>query len=431
MKPAARIQGTIDVLTRIAENTRVPMDSVIGDYMRTRRYIGSKDRNDIVERVYNMARSHARLGWWVEKFGIEDTARSRTIIQLMIAEGANDKRVSKDLFDGTKYAPEELSAQETHLVKLIAEGKYEGGGITHADMPVEVKVECPPLYEAQLKAYFGDDFESEMEALLTVAPLDLRVNTFLASREKAKDYLEADGVKTKTTPYSKTGLRCLQKSYLARTKAFAKGWVEIQDEGSQLIAQACDAKAGMQVLDYCAGAGGKTLALAAAMERKGRIVAMDNDERRLQKGRERYKKAKVADIIEIRPLEENTKWLKRQKGKFDIVLTDVPCSGSGTWRRNPDMRWRVFGPSLGELTAIQADILSRVAPLVKPGGKLVYATCSLFEEENEAQIENFLKEYPDFEIQPVDKKLGDQFMRLTPKRHNTDGFFTAVLQKQG
>ena len=457
MKPAARIQSTIDVLERIAENTRVPMDSVVGDYMRNRRYIGSKDRADIAERCYHMARSHARLGWWVQKFEVEDTARHRVLIWLMIAEGADEKRITKDLFDGSKYAPPELTAQDIHIVKLITEGKFTGGGIDHHDMPVEVKVECPALYEDKLKTYFGDEFEVEMNAMLSPAPLDLRVNTFLADRVKAKDLLENDGVKTEPTPYSVIGLRCTQKSYLARTKAFVKGWVEIQDEGSQLIAQACDAKPGMQVLDYCAGAGGKTLALAAAMERKGRIVAMDNDMRRLNKGRERYKKAKVADIIEVRPLEENAKWLKRQKEKFDIVLTDVPCTGTGTWRRNPDMRWRVFGPSLEELTVIQAEILNRAAPLVKPGGKLVYATCSLLPDENENQIEEFLEAHAEFEVLPIsavipsaiegsshadtgrdsstplrsgrNDRKGD-YLRLTPHRHNTDGFFTAVLIKR-
>lgn len=430
MKPSARIQATIDVLSAIKANTRVPMDSVIGDYMRHRRYIGSKDRADIADRCYAMARAYARIGWWLIKFDTEDTPRNRVLIWLMIAENANEKRLTKDLFDGSKYSPEPLSEQELNTVKQIHEGQYSDGDITHHDMPSEVHSECPALYEENLKSYFGNNFETEMQAMLNPATLDLRVNTFLATREKAKDYLEADGVKTELTPYSATGLRCVQKSYLARTKAFAKGWVEIQDEGSQLIAQICNAKPGMQVMDYCAGAGGKTLALAAAMERKGRIVAMDNDPRRLKKGRERYKKAKLADIIEVRDLEENIKWLKRQKGKFDIVLTDVPCTGTGTWRRNPDMRWRVFGPSLEELTTIQAEILNKAAPLVKPGGRFIYATCSLLPDENEAQIEAFLKAHEDFEIAPIAEELGSPFMRLTPHRHNTDGFFAAVLTRR-
>ena len=186
----------------------------------------------------------------------------------------------------------------------------------------------------------------------------------------------------------------------------------------------------MQVLDYCAGAGGKTLALACAMQRKGRIVAMDNVQRRLDKGRSRYKKAHIADIIELRHIDENAKWLKRQKGKFDVVLTDVPCSGTGTWRRNPDMRWTTYGPSLEELVEIQGEILEKVAGLVKPGGKLVYATCSLLQEENEHRVEAFLEAHPEFEVQPCPEELGNPYMRLTPHRHATDGFFAAILKRK-
>lgn len=305
-----------------------------------------------------------------------------------------------------------------------------GGGIDHVDMSDAIRSETPAKYETQLREYFGDDLETEMRAMLKPAPLDLRVNTFLIDKDKAQNSLKKDGVETKEGKYATTALRCLEKSYISRTKAFTKGWVEIQDEGSQLIAQICDAQPGMQVLDYCAGAGGKTLALGAAMKCKGRIVAMDNDSNRLQKGRDRYKKARIADIIEVRSLEDdkNRKWVKRQKGKFDIVLTDVPCTGTGTWRRNPDMRWRQFGPTLEELVDIQADIIEKASKLVKPGGKFVYATCSLLAEENEMQIEKFLKAHgDDFEIDPVPKELGNPYLRMTPHRHQTDGFFTAVL----
>ena len=437
MKPAARIQATIDVLTRIAENDRVPMDSAIGDYMRSRRYIGSKDRANIAERCYNMERAHARLGWWLDKFEAQDTPRNRILFWLLVAEvkgepGQIEKYVT-DLFDGTKYAPEELSPQELHYVKLVREGKMIGGGIDHVDMPDAVRAEVPEKYEQQLRNYFGEDFEVEMAAMLKTATLDLRVNTFLIDREKAQNSLKKDGVETKEGEYADTALRCLEKSYISRTKAFTKGWVEIQDEGSQLIAQMCDAQPGMQVLDYCAGAGGKTLALGAAMQCKGRIVAMDNDSKRLAKGRDRYKKARIADIVEVRSLEDekNRKWVKRQKGKFDIVLTDVPCTGTGTWRRNPDMRWRQFGPPLEELVEIQAEIMERASALVKPGGKFVYATCSLLAEENEHQIEKFLEKHgDDFEVVPVPEKFGKPYLRMTPHRHRTDGFFTAILKRK-
>ncbi|HRQ60227.1 MAG TPA: RsmB/NOP family class I SAM-dependent RNA methyltransferase, partial [Alphaproteobacteria bacterium] len=384
------------------------------------------DRAAVAERTYGVMRSHARLGWWAERLGLPDTPRSRVLIWCALGDGADAKRL-KDLFDGSKHGPTDLSADE-----LSAIAKLSGQTLDHPDMPAEIRAECPALYAEKLQAYFGDAFEAEMAAMLSPATLDLRVNVFLIDRANAKSSLEKDGVTTSESTYSPWGLRCDAKAFLSKTKAFHKGFVEIQDEGSQMIAHACGPQPGLQVLDYCAGAGGKTLALAAAMNRKGRIVAMDNDERRLQKGRERYKKAQLADIIEVRPLsdDKNKKWLRRQGEKFDIVLCDVPCTGTGTWRRNPDMRWRVYGPSLEELVAVQAEILDKVAHAVKPGGKLVYATCSLLPDENEAQVEAFLKRHEGFEIVPVDPKLGHPFMRLTPLRHGTDGFFTAVLRKK-
>ncbi len=428
MKPQARIQATIDIFEKLPES-RVPLDGVVGDYMRHRRYIGSKDRAYVAELVYEMMRSYARLEWWLESKKAEDTPRNRMIAYLMLAQEADKKRLT-GLFDGSKYAPEPLSEEEIAFVQAL-----EGQPLEHKSMPPAARVECPPLYEEKLKTYFGEAFEAEMSALLSSATLDLRVNTFTCDVEKAKNYLEADGVKVDRTPYSPICLRARAKTYISRSKAWTKGWVEIQDEGSQLIAHVCDAQPGMQVLDYCAGAGGKTLALAAAMQRKGRIVAMDLDERRLNKGRVRYKKAGVADIIEVRALSEDKqrKWLKRQKEKFDIVLTDVPCTGTGTWRRNPDMRWTVYGPSLEELVEIQADIMDRASKAVKPGGKFVYATCSLLPDENEMQVEAFLARNPDFEVQPLDDtlKLGSPYMRLTPHRHQTDGFFAAVLVRKG
>jgi len=427
MKPASRIQATIDIFDK-SHISRVPLDTVVGDYMRQRRYIGAKDRAEIAERVYSMMRAWGRIGWWLEHLSLDDMPRNRVILWLVLGEGCDTKRC-KDLFDGSKYAPETLSEVEEKIISAAS-----GQELAHKDMPDSLRAECPPLYEEPLKEYFGADFEAEMLAMLEPATLDLRVNHFLASPDKVQNFLKADGVETETTPFAKFGLRTKGKTFLSRTKAFGKGWIEIQDEGSQLIAQVCSAEPGMQVLDYCAGAGGKTLALAADMQRKGRIVAMDLDERRLKKGRARYKKAQLADIIEVRPLseEKNKKWLRRQKESFDIVLLDVPCTGTGTWRRNPDMRWRTYGPSLEELTQMQQEILERVVHTVKPGGKLVYATCSLLPAENEHQVEAFLKAHPEFEVNVIapEQGIGSPYMRLTPHRNKTDGFFAAVLTKK-
>ncbi|MDH5723424.1 MAG: RsmB/NOP family class I SAM-dependent RNA methyltransferase [Alphaproteobacteria bacterium] len=427
MKPASRIQATIEILRR-DEDIGLPLDSIVGDYMRQRRYIGAKDRADISTRVYDIARNQSKLGWWLDRLKAKDTPRYRVMAWLAIGENADLKRL-KDLFDGSQYAPEKLDEKETELAK-----KLVGKPLFHDDMPENVLVECPPEFEDILRGIFGDGFEQEMKAMQAPATLDLRVNVFLSDREAVKDLLAKDGVETTETPYSPWGLRCAEKSYLAKTKAMNKGFIEIQDEGSQLIAYMAGVKPGMQVLDYCAGAGGKTLALAAAMQRKGRIVAMDTEEKRLEKGRRRYKKANLADIIEVRPLsdQKHRKWLRRQKGTFDVVLTDVPCSGTGTWRRNPDMKWRTYGPKLVELIALQAEIMDKVAHTVKIGGKLVYATCSLLPQENEEQIEKFLKNHPEFEVQPIEEALGlgSPYMRLTPHRHNTDGFFAAVLVRK-
>ncbi len=427
MKPASRIQATLEILDS-THRARVPLDKCVGDYMRSRRYIGSKDRSNVAERIYAMTRAHARLGWWLEHCKMDDTPRNRLIAWTILGEGADERRV-KDLFDGSKYAPEELREDEQNFAQ-----KLYGHPLERKDMPDTVIAECPPEYEAQLRDLFGDDFAAEMAAMQETATLDLRVNTFTADKEKVTGSLAKDGVKVVDGKLCPWTLRCVDKSYMSRTKAFTKGWVEIQDEGSQLIAWLCGAKPGMQVLDYCAGGGGKTLALAAAMQRKGRIVAMDIEERRLENGRKRYKKAGIADIVEIRPLsdERHRKWFKRQKATFDIVLIDAPCSGTGTWRRNPDMRWQNYGPNLEELLELQSEILEKASRAVKPNGRLVYATCSLLREENEAQVEKFIAENPDFEVTPIDPNLnlGSPYMRLTPHRHETDGFFTAVLTRK-
>ena len=423
MTPSARLQATIELLERIS-SSRIPMDGTMGDYLRHRRSIGSTDRAEIAERTYQIMRAHARLGWWLAKAGAQDTPRTRALAWVMLGERGDPAA----LFDASKYGPMVLNDQEQELAAALAGNRLDEA----PDMPEAVRVECPPEHEAALRERFGDDFAVEMAAMLDGAPLDLRVNTGKVDRKTLKDSLAKDRVQTDETPFSPWGLRARRKAYLAKTKAFQKGWFDIQDEGSQLIAAVCDAQPGMQVLDYCAGAGGKTLALAGAMQNKGRIVAMDTEKSRLEKARPRFRKAGVHDIIEIRPIEEekSRKWLKRQKGTFDIVLIDVPCSGTGTWRRNPDTRWRTFGPPLEELLAVQADILSRATRAVKPGGKLVYATCSLLPAENERQIEAFLKENPDFTLSELDTPYAKgPYMRLSPHQHNTDGFFAAILTR--
>lgn len=439
MTPAARINATLEILEKI-EGSRIPMDATVGDYMRFRRYIGSKDRAEIAERVYAMTRARARIGWWLEKLNAEDTPRHRLIANLMLMHGCDLAKL-QSLFSGDKFSPAPLDENEIELAKSL-----EGKELETNSMPDAVRVECPPQYEDALRKLYKENFRDEMAAMLSSAPLDLRVNYLALDRDSAQASLAKDNVQTDPTPYCPWTLRARSKAFLSDTKAFTKGHVEIQDEGSQLIAYLCNARPGAQVLDYCAGAGGKTLAIVNAMaldkKPKGRIVAMDIEASRLEKARPRFRRAHAHDIIEVRPLsdEKTRKWLKRQKQTFDVVLTDVPCSGTGTWRRNPDMRWRNFGPSLEDLKTIQAEILEKVAVAVKPGGRLVYATCSLLPEENEDQIEKFLANHPEFSVLPVKDAwpegtpapdLGHPYMRLSSLRHNTDGFFAAVLLRAG
>lgn len=435
MTPAARYQASIALLEKTGHSS-LPMDSAVGDWLRFRKYIGSKDRADIVERVYGAARAYARLGWHLARHGHEDTPRARILAFARLVEGMDPGRI-ESLFDGTKYAPVSLSDSERELVRKLAPP------LDAPDMQEGVRVECPPRFESALRDFFGDSFAQEMAAMIVPATLDLRVNLRRTDRESARASLAADGVDSDPTPFSPCGLRVRGKAFLSQTRAFREGLVEIQDEGSQLVALLCGARPGAQALDYCAGAGGKTLALASAMANKGRVVAMDTQAGRLEKARARLRRAGVSDIVEIRPLsdEKQRRWLKRQKGVFDVALADVPCGGSGTWRRNPDMRWREYGPGAEALAATQSDILDHIASTIKPGGRLVYATCSLLPSENEARVESFLARRPEFSIAPLAEVwsasgLGSPppgagpFLRLSPLRHNTDGFFAAVMTRK-
>jgi 16S rRNA (cytosine967-C5)-methyltransferase len=403
------------------------MDNTIRDFMAARRFIGSKDRTAIVERVYRIMRCHARLGWWIGQGGVEDIARARVLADLVLNEGVDPG----PFFTGDRHDAAPLDAHEREFVSFLKDKS-----ISDSAMPDSVRAECPDWAEGMTRAIYGPAFEEKLAAMIPPATLDLRVNTLKGSVEEAMESLAKNGVKTVRTPYSPVGLRALGKPFMSDSKAFRSGLVEIQDEGSQLIGLLCGAKPGMRVLDFCAGGGGKTLILAAMMENKGNIVAMDNDSRRLEKGRPRYRKA-GAHNVETRSLaeEQNRKWLRRQKGALDVVLVDAPCSSSGTWRRNPDLRWTWYGPELAEIMTMQSEILDRVADKVKPGGRLVYATCSLFVEENEAQVERFLARHPDYALLPLEKAweaksappCAGPYLRLNPADHQTDGFFAAVL----
>jgi 16S rRNA (cytosine967-C5)-methyltransferase len=319
----------------------------------------------------------------------------------------------------------------------------EWHSLPHPDQPDWVRLNVQEWVAPHLIEAYGTAWGREIAALETPPPVDLRVNRLKATVEEARKALAAEGIDTEPMRYAPHGLRLKRRLSVVTGRAFQDGLVEIQDEGSQLVAALVDGKPGMQVADYCAGAGGKTLAIAAGMNNKGRVVAMDVYESRLDRSAQRLRRA-GAHNVERRALDaDNAKWLKRQKGAFDRVLVDAPCTGTGTWRRNPDGRWTLAPEDLAELVPKQGEILDAASRLVKPGGGLIYATCSVLPSENERQIAAFLEKHPEFSVVPVSDLWRDviatevppqidasPYLRLSPLQHGTDGFFAAALVRK-
>lgn len=426
MNPVAQLHATLDLLDEIERSPR-PADAVTSGYFRTRRDFDDLDRGAVLERLYALLRHRARLGWWVARQGQMDMPRTRLLAWLSLAEGRTADQIGR-LFDGATPA---LSAGEAAML-----GQLRGCTMAHPEMPEAVRLECPPWAMAPLQRRFGDAFGAEMEASLTPPPLDLRVNPVKATREAVLRDLRGLGLRAEATRLAPQGIRLSERISLARLEGLKRGEIEIQDEGSQLVALLVDAKAGERVVDFCAGAGGKTLAMASQMNNKGHIIACDISEARLKRCAERLRRAGLHNAETRLLASETDRWVKRHKGGFDRVLVDAPCSGTGTWRRNPDARWRAPDLGLENLMALQARILASAARLVKPGGRLVYATCSLLPEENEAQVSGFLAAHPAFRLVPLAEAAPDlavaagDYLTLTPARHDTDGFFAAVLQRE-
>lgn len=429
MTPGARLAAAIDVLEEY-ERVPAPADAIVASYLRTRRYIGAKDRAAIQAAVFDQFRRRARIDWHIRAAGLEPSPRLRVIAQQAL-EAQRALAGPDDLFTGRGHDPAPLERTERDLFRRLA-----GKPLDNPSMPEAVRLECPEWAEPGLRAALGPAFAEELAALIAPAPLDLRANALKADRTAVAGALAADGIAVEPTPWSPWGLRRQGRIALGALASFRAGLFEVQDEGSQLIAVLADAQPGMQVVDFCAGAGGKTLALAATMANKGRIVACDIHAERLERAGERLRRADVHNV-ERRPLKtERDPWVKRHKLRFDRVVVDAPCSGTGTWRRNPDARWRTPGPGLEALIGLQARILESAARLVRPGGRLVYATCSLLRAENEERIEAFLATAPDFAVVAIDTVQpalappdDGRFLRLTPARHGTDGFFAAILER--
>ena len=423
MTPAGQIAAAIELLAAIDATPARPADGIANDYFRARRFIGSSDRRAISDRVWRIFRTHRRLVWW-----LADKQTPRLLVAASLLLDGGGMVDVETTFTGGRFGPAPLAPSEQ-----LALRRLQGRTLNHASMPDAVRLEMPdwllPLLSPRLDT-------AELMALLEPAPLDLRINLLKATREEAAAALAAEGLEATPTPFSPWGLRIEGRRQVTTGPAFRAGLIEIQDEGSQLVAALTGARPGLRIADLCAGAGGKTLALAMMMQNSGQIVACDVSAARLDAAVRRLRRAGVHNV-ERHLIEAGDKWAKRRAGTFDRVLVDAPCTGTGTWRRNPDARLRLTEADLAELLPKQAAILDQAATLVRIAGRLVYATCSLLSEENEDQVTAFLTRHPGFALVPLARAWeggappnpGD-FLSLTPARHGTDGFFAAVIERR-
>ena len=432
MTPQARLVAAASVLDSIAQS-RAPAEQVLKAWGQANRYAGSKDRRSIADRVYRVLRARARLSW---AMGGREDGRALVIASLSLIDGLTLADIEA-LHTGEGYGPPPLSKRE----RARLEARDEGG------LPAWVEAGLPAFVVEDFQAVFGEHWAAEAEALMQPrAPIDLRVNTARAEREVVSAALGAEGLAVEATPFSNLGLRLPSEPppNVQALDGFREGLFEIQDEGSQIVTWLAGARPGMTVVDYCAGGGGKTLALAQAMNGEGRLVACDVVPKRLENIRPRLARAGVD--ADLRLLGQNGGGAEDLNGKADLVFVDAPCSGSGTWRRRPEDAWRLTPDEVERLHALQVRILAQAAQLVKPGGRLAYVTCSMLSRENEQTVEAVeasggfqplaiaaaaeqAKELSKEGRGRLAELADGQRLRLSPGTAGTDGFFLALYER--
>ena len=425
MKRGAHVGAALQILENFESEGR-PLDKVCSYFFKQNRFIGSKDRRAISELVYGFMRQKNLLECWAKKIGLNRSTRSCMMVYL------NGEDLG-EIFKDETYCPEPLTKNEKKALPLLPKN------LEDESLSPYILLNYPRWMEASLQASFPDNFEAEMRAFLETAPFDLRSNPLKTTRDDLHQNLSLESYELTPTELSPLGLRSNKRLPLDQTNAFKQGEVEVQDEGSQLICLLSQVKPNHQVLDFCAGAGGKTILLSALMNNKGQLLATDVHDRRLQECKKRLKRSGCQNAHTKAIEDENDRYLDRYINKMDRVLVDAPCTGSGTWRRNPDLKWRTTKADLDEICHKQQSILSAAARLVKSGGRLIYATCSVLVEENERQIEKFLNQHSDFTVTSIadvwSEELGvkcpvkGDYLRLSPHKHKTDGFFAAILTK--
>ena len=412
-------------LVRLTLTFEHPADAVVSRFFRDNRGLGPRERATLAETVYTVLR---------KKLLFDHLAPS--------GSGPKERRLAILGFHGPRdFLKSALTEQEKNWLDQC-------DAINPADLMERHRHNLPEWLVQPLKDQLGDEFWPLAESMAQNAPLDLRVNVLKEKRAEVQKELARAAIKSVATPYSPWGLRIEGKPALTKLDAFTRGAIEVQDEGSQLLALLLDAKRGEMVVDFCAGAGGKTLAIGATMRSTGRLYAFDVSAHRLDALKPRMARSGLSNIHPAAIAHERDERIKRLAGKIDRVLVDAPCSGLGTLRRNPDLKWRQSAKAVQELVVKQAAILDSAARLLKPGGRLVYATCSILPQENEAIAEAFTAAHPDFV--PLDAgevlgqlkveqaaslcsggETGTAYLRMWPHRHQTDGFFAAVWTRKG
>lgn len=420
MRAQAVVELAADLLQRLLRFD-APADSVVSAFFREHRGLGPRERHTLAETAYAVLRRRLLFQH------LAQSGRGPLPRRLALLGWQGDEAFLRSALDAD-----------------------EGAWLTHcravdiASLPDKLRHNLPDWLSNTLRAELGEEpFEALAQSLLQPAPLDLRVNTWKAKRDAVQRELADAGIDAQPTPYSPWGLRVQGKPALQKLAVFTRGEVEVQDEGSQLLVLLAGAKRGEMVVDFCAGAGGKTLALGAAMRNTGRLYAWDTSGHRLQAMQPRLARSGLSNVHPAQLAHERDDRIKRLAGKVDCVLVDAPCSGLGTLRRNPDLKWRQSPQSVAELQAKQMAILESAARLPKPGGRLVYATCSLLRGENEAVADAFEAAHSaDYARLPAGELLSQSHvadaaglvehgrLRLWPQTHGTDGFFAAVWQRR-
>ncbi len=418
MHPNALLELSTDLIHKVMQFD-TPADRVVSDFFRFHRALGPRERNTLAETTYTVLR---------QRLLYQHLAKS--------GKGEMERRLALLGWQGNAaFLRAALTEPELHWMEQVAT-------IDRASLPDKLRHNLPEWLAELLQAELREEFWPLVNSLNAPAGLDLRVNALKAKREEVQAALKAGGLLSEITPYSPLGLRLQGKPALNKLDSFTRGDVEVQDEGSQLLALLVDAKRGEMVADFCAGAGGKTLALGAAMRNTGRLYAFDTSGHRLAALKPRLARSGLSNVYPAQIAHERDDRIKRLSGKLDRVLVDAPCSGLGTLRRNPDLKWRQSPKAIEEMRVKQAAILTSAARLLKPGGRLVYATCSLINAENEEIALGFTEANKGvFKVLPVAEALSkahvDQaeslvrgdFLRLWPHRHATDGFFAAAWEK--